>query len=119
LGEGEVKDEAPPVIQKTYEFVLWLVKKVEGFPRSHRFTVGDRLTSTSLDLLSALVEAAYSKEKEPRLEAASRSVNSIRYLLRLAKDLKLISVDSYGFSAGSLDEVGRMVGGWRKAAGLS
>jgi len=38
-------DDAPPAVQKTYEFVLWLVQKVENFPRSYRFTVGDRLTT--------------------------------------------------------------------------
>ena len=27
-----------------------------------------------------------------------------------------MNIDSYGFSAENLDEIGRMVGGWRKAA---
>ena len=34
-----------------------------------------------------------------------------RYLLRMAKDLKLMSIDAYGFSAEKLDEIGWMVGG--------
>jgi len=92
------------------------VKKVENFPRSYRFTIGDRLTATSLDLLTTLVEAAYSRRKDPLLEVASQKVNAIRYLLRLSKDLQLLSVESFGFSAGLLDEIGRMVGGWRKSA---
>jgi hypothetical protein len=46
-------------------------------------------------------------------------VNSIRYLLRLSKDLQLMSVDSYGFSVENLDEIGRMVGGWRKSLGTT
>lgn len=110
-------EEAPPAVQKTYEFVLWLVKKVENFPKSYRFTVGDRLTTAGLDLLTSLVEAAYSRQKQTHLDLASGKVNAIRYLLRMAKDLHLLSIDSYGFSAESLDEVGRMVGGWRKASG--
>ena len=109
-------DEAPPAVQKAYEFVLWLVQKVENFPRSYRFTVGDRLTTTALDLLASLVEAAYSRRKETLLESASQKVNAIRYLLRLAKDLHLMSIDSYGFCAENLDEIGRMVGGWRRAS---
>jgi len=84
---------------------------------ANRFTVGERLTATALDLLTALVEAAYSRKKEPLLDTASQKVNTIRFLLRLAKDLQLLSADSWGFSAESLDEVGRMVGGWRKASG--
>jgi hypothetical protein len=103
------------VVQKVYEIVLWLLLKVEKFPRSLRFTVGDRLVSVGLDLLLAVVEASYSTEKGILLETASRKVNGFRYLLRLAKDLSLLTVDSYGFAAGRLEEIGRMIGGWQKS----
>ena len=36
----------------------------------------------------------------------------MRYLLRLAKDLNLLTVDSYGHAAERVEEIGRMVGGW-------
>jgi hypothetical protein len=109
-------DGAPVAVGKAYDFVLWLLPKVENFPRTHRFTVGERLTAHGLDLLTSLVEAGYARQKVELLEQASRKVNSTRYLLRLAKDLKLMSIEAYGFSAEKLDEIGRMVGGWSKAA---
>jgi hypothetical protein len=113
-------DEGAPVaVGRAYEFVLWLLPKVENFPRAHRFTVGERLTAHGLDLLTSLVEAAYARQKADLLEQASRKVNSTRYLLRMAKDLKLMSIDAYGFSAEKLDEIGRMVGGWSKSAAKS
>lgn len=34
-----------------------------GIPRTHQFTVGERLTSNGLDLLATLVEAAYARDK--------------------------------------------------------
>jgi hypothetical protein len=107
----------PVAVSKTYDFTLWLLPKVENFPRSHRFTVGDRLTSQTLDLLTALVEAAYARDKRPLLDLATRRINAIRYLLRLAKDLKLLTADSWAFSAAKLDEIGRMAGGWKKSVG--
>lgn len=110
------KDEAPQVVAKAYDFMLWLLPKVERFPRSYRFTVGDRLSSNGLDLLVLLVEAAYTRNKGELLAQANRKINSTRYLLRLAKDLRLLPVESYGFAAGLLDEIGRMTGGWRKAS---
>ena len=106
---------APIVVTKTYTFVKWLLPKVENFPRAHKFTVGERLTANGLDLLTTLVEAAYSSRKEELLQTANRKVNSTRYLLRLAQDLHLLTMDSYAFSAGELDEIGRMVGGWMKS----
>ncbi len=112
---GQQRGETAIVVEKTYDFLLWLLPKVEKFPRSFRFTVGDRTVGVGLDLLLALVEAAYSTEKRELLETSSRKANGLRYLLRLAKDLKLLTLDSYGFAAGRIEEIGRMVGGWRKS----
>jgi hypothetical protein len=114
MPSGE-RNQTPVVVGKAYQLVLWLVPKVEKFPRSYRYTVGDRIASVGLDLLLLLVEAAYSGEKAELLHHANRSANGLRYLLRLARDLKLLSLDSYGFAAERLDEVGRMIGGWGKS----
>ena len=31
------------VIDRTYELVLWSCRHIAGFPRSHRFTLGERM----------------------------------------------------------------------------
>jgi hypothetical protein len=112
---GKENRQTAVVVERTYDFLLWLLPKVEKFPRSFRFTVGDRAAGVGLDLLLVLVEAAYTPEKAQLLEAASRHANGLRYLLRLAKDLKLLPLDSYGFGAERLDEIGRMIRGWEKS----
>jgi hypothetical protein len=110
------KNQEPAiVVGKAYDLALWLVKKVERFRRSYRFSVGERLVGHSQDLLLLLVDSAYSADKARLLQEANGRVNGLRYLLRLSKDLGLLSVDSYGFAAGHLDEVGRMVSGWQKS----
>ena len=108
-------DEHPVVVGKMYDLVLWLLPKAEKFPRSYRFSVGDRVVGWGLDLLLILVAAAYTTDKAMLLEQASQKVNGLRYLLRLAKDLRLLSMDSYGFAMEHLDEIGRMAGGWLRA----
>jgi hypothetical protein len=60
------------VVEKAYDFLLWLLPKVQKFPRSFRFTVGDRTVNVGLDLLLALVEAAYSTDKGEPIEISSR-----------------------------------------------
>ena len=49
--------ELPVVVQKAYELNVWLIEKVQRFPRSHRFGVGDRLLQGVLDVLLKLVDA--------------------------------------------------------------
>jgi hypothetical protein len=104
------------VVQRAYDLALWLVRKVERFPRSFRFSVGDRVVARALDLLETLTEAAYTSDKVPLLDRANRGLNSLRLLLRMTLDLKLLAADAHEFAAGQLEEIGRMIGGWRKAA---
>ena len=107
--------EPPVVVQRSFDFSLWLIRKVEKFPRSFRFSVGDRVIARSLDLMETLTEAAYTANKSPLLERANRLVNALRLLVRLTVELNLLSGDSHEFASKSLEEIGRMIGGWIKA----
>ena len=107
------------VVGKTYDLVLWIVQKVEKFPKSYRFSVGQRLIDVGLDLLLLLVEAAYRRDKRDALRTAGVRTNALRYLLRLAHDLKLLPVSAYAFATEHLDEIGRMVGGWERSTARS
>jgi len=109
------REEPAIVVTKAYDLVLWLLPKAETFSRSYRFSVGERVVAYSLDLLLALVEASYTSNKAALLQQANGKVNGLRYLLRVAKDLRLLTVDSYAFAAERLEEIGRMVGGWQKS----
>ena len=106
---------APVALDKAYGLALWLIAKIGAMPRTHRFTLGDRIYSQSLDLVTTLTQATFSRDKSRALETAGDRVNSLRILLRLAKDIQLISFDSYTYATGLLDEIGRMIGGWRKS----
>ena len=108
--------EPAVVVQKAYDWALWIVPKVEKFPKSYRFSIGQSLVTASIELLMNLVDATYQVRNAGSLGAAVREVNRIRYLMRLAKDLRLINLDSHEFAAKAMDEVGRMSGGWLKSA---
>jgi hypothetical protein len=105
----------PVALDKAYGLALWLIPKTSTMPRAHRFTLGDRIYSQSLDLVTTLTQASFSRDKSRALETASGRVNSLRILLRLAKDIQIFSFDSYTYGTGLLDEIGRMIGGWRKS----
>jgi hypothetical protein len=107
--------DGPVVVEKTYDLVLWTVTKVEKFSRAHRHQLGERITAGSLDLLLALVDATYSRDKRPHLRRANEVLNRMRVLFRLAKDLRLVSLDAYSFAAERTEEIGRMVGGWARS----
>jgi hypothetical protein len=49
----------PTVVTKAYDVLLWGVKHVGKFPRSHRFVLGERIETAMLDTVLLLVEASY------------------------------------------------------------
>jgi hypothetical protein len=104
-----------PALEAMYRFLLWLIPTVEKFPRSQKFLLGDRLQATALDVLERLIEATYTRERGRLLGEANLGVEKLRFLFRLATDLRHLDRDRYEHAARALDEIGRMIGGWRKA----
>ena len=47
----------PKAVPKLYDVIMWLMERVEKFPRSQKFTLGDRIVNISLDILDVLIEA--------------------------------------------------------------
>ena len=105
-----------PALEAAYRFLAWVVPCVDGFPRSRKFTLGARIENAALDLLRILVEATYTRARRGLLDRANLEIDQLRLLLRLAKDLRAIDLRRYEFAARSLDEIGRLVGGWRRAS---
>lgn len=108
--------QAAPVIALRMESLLaWTVERVAKFPRDHKFTIGDRLIETCLDITSHLLEAAYRRDKRGDLAAASRGLVRARVLVRLARHLRCVSESQHLHFVKESDEVGRMLGGWLRA----
>ncbi|MBI5437707.1 MAG: diversity-generating retroelement protein Avd [Nitrosomonadales bacterium] len=105
-----------PVLEKMFQFLLWLIPAVEKFPRTQKFLLGDRTQTAALDVMEHLVEAAFSRDKLAMLNRANLQLEKLRCLFRLAFELKLMDMRRYEFATRALDEVGRMVGGWKKAS---
>jgi len=104
-----------PVVEKHYKLVLWFLPKLAKFPRDQRFLLADRIEVILLDILELLIEAVYSKEKRNILEKANLRLDQLRFMVRIAKDMKYISLKGYDYFCQLVLEVGRMIGGWKKS----
>lgn len=89
-----------------------MIPKLDKFPRNRKFLLAGRIESMMLDILELLIDAAYSKNKQPALRAANLKLEKLRYLIRLSKDLKLINLKGYEYSARAVDGIGTSIGGW-------
>jgi hypothetical protein len=107
-------------LEACYRFLLWLIPTLEKFPRSQKFLLGDRIQSQGLAVLGYLIAATYRPAQRQRcLEEANLELEHLRFGLRLAKDLKHLDFARYEFAARSVDEIGKLVGGWLKSTHAS
>ena len=112
-----MRNDEVSAVAKMYDFTLWLLPHLAKFPREHRFTLGDRLELGALEILELLVEASYSRNKLDMLRAANTKLEKLRYLIRLAKDLKLMSITQYEFASRAMLNIGNEIGGWARQQG--
>lgn len=103
-------------VTSMYEWLLWAVPPVNKLPRDYRFTLGDRIVNHGYETLELLLEASYTKDRRNllRLRRANGRINTLRYLLRLAKNFKVLSLRRYEHGTRSLVDTGRQVGGWQR-----
>lgn len=93
-------------------FATWLIPVIEGFPRSQRFLLGDRLQGNTLDIIEALIEATYQKQPQDTLRRVNVLLEKQRILFRLAYNLRHLDVRRYELAARKLNEIGQKVGAW-------
>lgn len=110
-------NDLPPIVTKAYDFALWLLPRVNDFPRSYRFVLGDRLINLILDIVEGLIEASHRRDKRQVLDGVSITLDRLRFLIRLSQDLQLLNLKRYAYAAGEMNEVGAMLGGWLKQQG--
>ena len=64
------------------ELTLWVTQRAAKMPRGHKFTLGERLVQTCLDVTASQVDASFSRDKRTLLSAASRGLTRARLLCR-------------------------------------
>jgi 23S rRNA-intervening sequence protein len=104
-----------PAVEAQLQLINWLMPVVEDFPRAQKFLLGDRLQSTALDVLEALIEATYTRERRGPLARANLGLEKLRFFIRIANDQKHLDHRRYEHAAKLIDDVGRLIGGWAKA----
>ena len=113
--EDAMKPAAPKAVQDCHDLLRWLIPQLDKFPRTRRFTLGERLESGLLEVLAELVDAAYRRDKAPALRRANRRLQVVRHLWRLGWELEVVPMRRYEHGARLLESLGAQVGGWLRA----
>jgi hypothetical protein len=108
----------PPVIlEKHRKLIAWLITRLAEFPKDQRFLLADRIQRAMLNIQELLVRAVYKKDRAGLLDEINIQLDVVRLLMRTAQEMKYVNLKRHDYFCRCVNEIGRMVGGWRKAAG--
>ena len=109
--------QLPSVILKAkVAYRLWH-EYLNNFPKLYRYNLGAKIDSLFAEVLELIFQASFSGERGEKMTLISRSIsklNLLNFFLQIAWEHKYLDNKKYALLAESLDEVGRMLGGWRK-----
>jgi len=106
----------PPVIERiknTYK--QWILVE-RNLPKCERFGLGQKVDLLFIDLLDLMQKASFSpiETKVLLLGDSLSKVDSLRFFIQFCWELKLIPSKQFTLIGQEIEEIGRMIGGWRK-----
>jgi len=109
--------ESLPIINKTYEVYKSVISINETLTKRWRYSLGLSLENSILDLLENLIMAKNAPKplKAGYLIKAGAKLEIAMLKLRLMLELKLANETKIFQIQTELEEIGRMLGGWRKS----
>jgi hypothetical protein len=106
----------PVVIVKEKEsYCLWVALH-KSFPKIERLGVGQKIEQSFLMVLEYTFIAAY-QPPEQKIIILDRTVSKLdvlKFFLQIAWENKLLPTKQYADLSEKLEEIGRMLGGWKK-----
>lgn len=88
--------------------------------RLDRDTVGTKIDTTFLSILELIFRACFAYDKFKKLSLVSQAIGKtdlLKFFLQIGWEHKILNHTQYGALILNLDEVGRMLGGWKKNLG--
>ena len=107
---------APSALLKTKTaYSLWFLI-FNDFPKNYRYTLGDKIEKYFLSLLENIFISIYlpPETKVLKLTMAISKLDGIKFFLQIAWENKCIATEKYLKLSEQLNEIGRMLGGWKK-----
>lgn len=101
-----------PIFTKLYDFYQNLSQRITAFPKTKRYTLGQKLDNLTLEIFELLFSIPTAENKVSTLQQISIKLDLLKVLLRLCKDSQAIKDKNYLELQIYLQEIGKMLGGW-------
>jgi hypothetical protein len=101
-------------LEKTKNVYLLWYQYYSALPKTHRYSLGEKIDKFFVEIIDAIVTANFltQKEKLPFVRFAIRRLDVLKVFLMMLWETKSLDNKKYIALSEKLDEIGRNLGGW-------
>lgn len=109
--QGKASKEEFKTLEKLTDMIEYAYPILAQFPRSEKFVMAADIKHIMLDALKLCVEVGKKKSKKTSLFNLDIQIETLKRYIRLAFNLKFLSMHHYQVWSEKVAEIGRMIGG--------
>ncbi len=97
--------------KKFEDYLVGLTDKINGFPKSQKFRLADKILQTAFEVMDDIIEIQFTKkdEREELFRKFNLHRERLKQYQRIAWRKKFISHRALLFQENQIEEVGRMI----------
>jgi len=105
-----------PIIHSIIELYKTWQQILPHFPSSSRHTLGFRIDTLIIQIAESLFTASFSSSHKKLfiIEESSVKMDSVKFLLQLSWESKILNDKKYIILSKYLEKIGKQIGGWLK-----
>lgn len=104
-----------PVYKSSYDFLLKMFKIVKDFHKDYKYTLWEQLKNETIQMMMNIYKANSHKNKLEYIATAREEVETLKLLLRLWKDLNVISLKKYADTSLIIESISKQLTSWQKS----
>ena len=104
-----------PVFKATYDLLLRIFHLCRHWQRDIRHTLGENLKKELLSMEQLVYQANSTTDKVPYISQARLAMVNVKLQIRIAHDLKEVSLHQYASLAEQAEDISKQLAAWEKA----
>jgi len=106
----------PKIIVKSKESYIYWISILPHIPKSSRYTLGGKIDALFIEYIELLFKALYTTPNRGLeiLELAIAKLDTLKMLIQLSWESKIIATTHFSKLTEQLGEVGRLTYGWKR-----
>jgi hypothetical protein len=104
------------IYKQAYDLTTDLMPLTKNMDRGYKFTLGERINNASVEMLISVYRINTTYDNRERYFASAREqVELVRLLLRLMKDLRIVTVNRFTRLNETVESISKQLTGWQRS----